>query len=98
MTDDNDNDIDFTPEAFDPATGTVHGTRKRNGKLERGAFSPMREGEELMPGDEIAQIVSSSEGKLRMRSLYRHKGPSRASNRAYRNGYDAVFGRKKEIN
>ena len=60
-----------------------------------GDLTPLREGQPLRSGEEIVQLCGSDEpGTVRFRTLYKHGGPSRASTPAYRDRYDAVFGRK----
>ena len=72
--------------------GGLRGTRA-DGRV--GELTPTQEGQPLQPGEELVQVFASEEqGTVRLRTLYKHGGPSRASTPAYRDGYDAVFGRK----
>lgn len=96
MTNDNDDgyDFKFEPHGFNPETGAIVGVRDdgQEGELFPSGSRPM------LPGEEFIQITGSEGGALKVHSVYKHKGPSRANSRAYRSGYDAVFGKKNEIN
>jgi len=74
----------------------IEGTRERqDGNLEQLELTSADEGRPMQPGEELVEAVATDEpGIWRMRTLYTHKGPSRANSKAYREGYDAVFGKK----
>lgn len=66
---------------------------ERNG--EEGVLRPLREGQPVY-GEIVEARLSSEPGVLQLTTL--HKGPARASTRAYRQGYDRVFGKREEKN
>lgn len=72
--------------------GGVTGTRE-DGR--EGNLTPAREGQPLQAGEELVQVAGSSEpGTVQLRTVYKHHGPPRASTKAFRTGYDAIFGEK----
>lgn len=77
------------------ANGVAFGTRERaDGSTEQATLTPVS-GLPLQDGQEVVQTTEEGPSTLRMRTIYKHKGPARASNKAYRAGYEAIFGRQK---
>jgi len=92
----------FRVKGLNLATGGVVGERVLDdGHRQEGELRPLPEGRPLDPGAELVQIEDCDEpDAVRLTTLpLDHAGPSRASTRAYRAGYDAIFGKPKhEVN
>lgn len=76
--------------------GIAYGSRERpDGSFEQATLEKPVDGVPLRDGQEVVQTSKESRDTLRIQTLYKHKGPARASNPAYRAGYDEIFGKQK---
>lgn len=80
--------------SYDVSTGTYEGVRKRTGEEDIGCYlEPMRPGVPLQEGEEILSVAADRPGVLKLQSMYKHKGPARVASPAYRDGWEATFGK-----
>lgn len=70
--------------------------RECDGKLQAGTFRPAREGEPIPEGHELVYLGDQREdGWYNVAASFRNSGPAQVATRAYRDGYDRIFGKQK---
>ena len=83
--------------SFDARSRTWYGVRKRTGEEDTDCYlEPPQDGAPFEDGDEILSASAGRPGVLQLQSHYVHKGPPRVASTAFRSGWDATFGKKKD--
>lgn len=86
---------DDTDDEFMVMHHCEHGTRgisRRDGLAE---LRPMRDGQQVQPGQSVVEIAERhDDGTLKLRTLYTRRGPARTSSPQYRDGFEATFGNR----
>lgn len=66
----------------------------KEGKVKLGHASPMKDGEQLHPGESM--LVLDKESKVTDTFTRPSNGPARVATKAYRSNYDSIFGTTKK--
>jgi len=62
-----------------------------------GVVSPLKDGMPLQPEQDIVKLNKTEEPNVyTLQTLYQGKGPARASNKKFREGWDSVYGKQKK--
>ena len=76
--------------------GSIPVFRQRDGKIEGGLVRPLESGQPLPPDSDVVSIKGRVGSPLHtMETVYKSPGPSKASNKSYRKGWNRVFGGSK---
>ncbi len=64
-----------------------------------GTVTPIEDGKPIPEGYELLAMKKIKDSPwMETEVLYSNKGPAKVNNQAYRNGWDAIFGSKKDLN